>query len=61
MIKTLLPLLLTVAIAPKALPNDSLDPQHPCDEIYLELLRAVDEGYINKEAADDIHKRCLAK
>ena len=56
MIKTLLPLLLTVAIAPNALPNDSID---PCEEIYIVLLEAVEEGYINKEAADDIHQRCL--
>lgn len=56
MIKTLLPLLLTVAIAPNALPNDSID---PCEEIYIVLLEAVEGGYINKEAADDIHQRCL--
>ena len=61
MIKTLIPLLLTVAIAPNALPNDSLDPQHPCVEIYIVLTEAVDEGYINKEAAEGMYRRCLSK
>jgi hypothetical protein len=59
MIKLLLPLLLTVAIAPNALPNTELTQRLPCEEIYIELLRGVEEGYIQKEAADEVYKRCV--
>lgn len=59
MIKLLSSLLITVAIAPNALPNDELKQPLPCQEIYLELLGAVEEGYIQKEAADSIYERCL--
>lgn len=31
-----------------------------CEEVYIELLRAVEEGYINGQQADDIYKGCLA-
>ena len=61
MIKLLSPLLLTVALAPNALPNDSLDPKHPCLEIYGVLMEGVTEGYIQKEAADHMYDRCMTK
>lgn len=61
MIKLLSPLLLTVALAPNALPNDSLDPKHPCMEIYGVLMEGVAEGYLQKEAADEMLVRCITK
>jgi hypothetical protein len=30
-----------------------------CEEIYIELLHAVEAEYINGQQADDIYKRCL--
>ena len=31
-----------------------------CEEVYIELLHAVDAEYINGQQADDIYKRCLS-
>ena len=30
-----------------------------CEEIYIQLLHAVEEEYINEQQADLIYKRCL--
>ncbi len=33
--------------------------QHPCDEIYDELMSAVDSKIVTLREAEDIYKRCL--
>ena len=33
--------------------------QHPCDEIYDELMLAVDNNMVTLRQAEDVYKRCL--
>ena len=33
--------------------------QHPCDDIYDELMSAVDAKIVTLREAEDIYKRCL--
>ena len=33
--------------------------QHPCDDIYDELMSAVDSKIVTLREAEDIYKRCL--